>query len=133
MQAKTPKEWSKSRRTVLGWRGDKPNGEPAKNVAKSIEAFNAALTVLSQEKTPERWARVQQDLAMASLKSSDGNREENLDKAIVRGFCTRCVFIRRFPATRWNGRTPSFHWSYAWMDRQTGDRNREFRQCVGGL
>ncbi|OPX95692.1 MAG: CHAT domain protein [Syntrophorhabdus sp. PtaB.Bin006] len=62
---------------------EQPRGEKADNIERAIYHGRQALTVFTEEKSPDLWAIVHHNLAIAYLNRIVENREDNLKEAAV--------------------------------------------------
>ena len=71
---------------------ERSKGEPADNIARAIEHFEQAQTVMTQEKMPFEWANIMNNIGRAYLERRDGDRGDNIQQAIRRHCSALSVF-----------------------------------------
>ena len=62
---------------------------PVENLNKVLELYTEALTVFSIEKYPEDWAMTKAGIGLAYAEKGDGEKKENISKAIENYLCTQ--------------------------------------------
>ncbi len=76
-------------------------GSRADNLEAAIKAYDAALTVLTREAFPQRWAETQNKLADAYRNRIKGSAADNLESAITALEAALTVFTRESSAQLW--------------------------------
>ena len=106
-------------------------GDRAENVEEAIGRFEAALTVITREADPDRWAAAQNNLANAFGKRLRGEQADNRDMAIAHIEAALSVFSRDSHPEQWAQAQNNL--AIAYLDRMRGDvaeiRRRPSRVC----
>jgi len=113
-------EWAMTQNNLGGAYAELPTGDHAANLAKAIEAFEAALTVRTREAHPADWATTQSNLGGAYVYLPTGDRAANLAKAIEAIEAALTVHTRGALQVEWAGTMNNLGVAYASLP--TGDR-----------
>ena len=94
-------------------------GDRAQNVEEAIARFEAALTVITREKEPDRWAAAQNNLANAFGKRLRGEQADNREMAIAHLEAALSVFSRDTHPEQWAQAQNNL--AIAYLGRMRGD------------
>ena len=105
-----------------------PLGDRATNLELSITAHNLSLKIYTRENSPEHWAQILNNLALAYSNRIPGDRSENLEKAIkLYGQALEIYTRKNFPVDL--ARILN-NLAIAYSDRIRGDRAENLEKAI---
>jgi tetratricopeptide (TPR) repeat protein len=123
-----PEEWLRVKLSLASAYFDREQGNRAENVEQSIQAYEAALTVLTPSSKPKEWAAAKEHLAGAYLARVGSERSNGVEHALQ---CYReALAMRTAPGDRFIWARISAGIGHAYMNRLAGVRAENIDEAI---
>jgi tetratricopeptide (TPR) repeat protein len=125
------REWAKTQHAIGGGWYSLRTGNRAENLKKAIAAYEAALTVGTNQIRPDDWAKTEFNLSLAWRELPTGNRAENLKKAMAALEAALTVHTKEAYPVEWVRSQNTL--SLLLLDLPTGDHIQNVKKAIAAL